>query len=74
MKTHGLQLKQEILKHKEKLELIFRKKLDDEKRKLLKAKLGEEVHAIKQDNDKLRDEVKRMRECVQTVTEGAAKH
>lgn len=34
-------MKQELLKHKEKIESIYREKLDDEKRKVLKQRVDE---------------------------------
>ena len=40
-RTYQAQMKSELLKHKERIESIYREKLDDEKRKVLKLKVDE---------------------------------
>lgn len=45
-------MKAELIKHKEKIELIYREKLDEEKRRLLKGKVDEVDRLIKE-NKKL---------------------
>lgn len=40
-RTYQAQMKSELLKHKEKIESIYREKLDDEKRKVLKQRVDE---------------------------------
>ena len=40
-RTFQAQMKSELLKHKERIESIYREKLDDEKRKVLKLKVDE---------------------------------
>jgi len=46
------QMKTEMLKHKEKIEQIYRTKLDDEKKKLLKQRV-EEIDRLMKENKRL---------------------
>jgi hypothetical protein len=48
------------MKHKEKIESIYRQKLDDEKRKVMKSKVDEFDELVKE-NKKLRDEVGKLK-------------
>ena len=45
-------MKKELMKHKENIENIYKRKLDDEKRKLLKSKV-EEVDRLMKENKRL---------------------
>lgn len=45
-------MKADLLKHKEKIESIYKEKLDDEKRKLLKGKV-DEVERLMKENKRL---------------------
>jgi hypothetical protein len=45
-------MKADLLKHKERIESIYREKLDDEKRKLLKGKV-DEVERLMKENKRL---------------------
>jgi hypothetical protein len=45
-------MKNDLMKHKEKIESIYKEKLDEEKRKLLKQKV-EEVDKLIKDNKRL---------------------
>jgi hypothetical protein len=45
-------MKADLLKHKERIESIYKEKLDDEKRKLLKGKV-DEVERLMKENKRL---------------------
>lgn len=45
-------MKQELLKHKEKIEGIYKEKLDDEKRKVLKQRV-DEIDKLMKENRRL---------------------
>ncbi len=45
-------MKTELMKHKEKIELIYREKLEEEKRRLLKGKV-DEVDRLMKENKRL---------------------
>lgn len=64
-RVNTLEIKKDIMKHKEKTEAIYRQKLEDEKRKLLKGKM-EEFDELMQENKKLREEVGRMKVAIMT--------
>ena len=48
-RTYQTQMKQELLKHKEKIESIYREKLDEEKKKVLKSRV-EEIERLMKEN------------------------
>ena len=48
-RNYQSQMKQELLKHKEKIESIYREKLDEEKRKVLKQRV-EEIERLMKEN------------------------
>ena len=62
-KLYGLELKKDIMQHKEKLESIFRVKLNDEKVKIMRQKMNE-VEDLVRENKKLKEEVLRVREAM----------
>ena len=53
-KVQGLEVKKDIMKHKEKIEAIFRQKLEDEKRRILKTQM-EEFEEIVKENKELKE-------------------
>lgn len=62
-KTEGYQVKHEIMKHKEKIELIYKIKLDEEKKRILNQKMGELDGVIKENKD-LKEELSRLRQLI----------
>ena len=59
-RVQGIEAKKEIMQHKERAEALFRQKLDDEKRKMLKGRL-EEFEAMVAENKNLKEEIGRLR-------------
>lgn len=53
-KLQGLEMKKEIMKHKEKIESIYRQRLEDEKRRILKTQM-EEFEDLVKENKELKD-------------------
>ena len=49
-------MKSELLKHKEKIESIYKEKLDDEKRKLLKGRV-DEIDRLMRENKRLNEKI-----------------
>ena len=63
-RLYGLELKRELIKHKEKIENIYRVKLDDEKRKVMRQKVGE-VDDLVKENKRLKEDILKIREALQ---------
>lgn len=59
-KVSNIETRKELMKHKEKIESIFRQKLEDEKRKILKQQM-EEFEGLVRDNRELKEEVGRLK-------------
>lgn len=59
-KVHGLELKKDALSHKEKTESLYRQKLEEEKRKMMKGKMSEFEDMIGE-NKQLKDEVGKLK-------------
>lgn len=55
-RQHQTQLKSDLMKHKEKIEAIYKEKLDEEKRKLLKGRVDEMDKLIKE-NKRLNQQI-----------------
>ena len=51
-KAQAAQMKKDLMKHRENIENIYKRKLEDEKRKLLKQKV-DEVDRLMKENKKL---------------------
>jgi len=49
-------MKQDLMKHKEKIESIYREKLDEEKRKVMKQKV-EELDRLMKENKRLNQQI-----------------
>jgi len=49
-------MKADLIKHKEKIENIYKEKLDDEKRKLLKGRV-EEIDRLMKENKRLNQQI-----------------
>jgi hypothetical protein len=49
-------MKQDLMKHKEKIEAIYKEKMDEEKRKMLKQQVGE-VDRLMRENKKLNEKI-----------------
>ena len=48
-RIHSLNMKKDLMKHKENIEAIYKRKLEDEKRKLIKQRV-DEVHKLMEEN------------------------
>ena len=59
-RVHGVEQKREIMVHKERVEAMYRQKLEDEKRRIMKTKM-EEVEGMIDENRALREEINRIR-------------
>ncbi len=59
-KVSALEVKKELMKHKEKIESIYRQKLEDEKRKLLKGQM-QEFEELVNENKRLKDDVGKLK-------------
>eukprot|EP00347_Sterkiella_histriomuscorum_P004429 403360492 len=55
-KVSGLEMKKDLMKHKEKIESIYRQKMEDEKRRILKTQMDEFEDLVKE-NKTLKDEL-----------------
>ncbi|CDW74020.1 UNKNOWN [Stylonychia lemnae] len=55
-KVQGVEMKKDLMKHKEKIESIYRQKLEDEKRRILKMQM-EEFEDLVKENKELKDEL-----------------
>ena len=59
-KVNQLEMKKEFMKHKEKIESIYRQKLEDEKRKVLQGKM-EEFEELIADNKRYKEEIGKLK-------------
>ena len=59
-RVHSIEQKKEMMKHKERTENMFRQKLEDEKRKLMKGRMDEFEEIIKE-NRSLKEELAKIR-------------
>ena len=59
-RVHGIEVKKEIMAHKERTEALYRQKYEDDRRKMAKNKMEEFDHMV-QENRSLREEIARMR-------------
>ena len=55
-RVHSLNMKKDLMKHKENIEAIYKRKLEDEKRKLLKQRV-DEVHKLMEENKSLKEKI-----------------
>ncbi len=65
-RVHGLEQKRELMQHKERIEALYRHRLEDEKRKVINGKMSE-LDEMMQENRQLREEVGRLRISLQKV-------
>jgi hypothetical protein len=69
-RVHSIEQKKEMMKHKERTENMFRQKLEDEKRKLMKGRMDEFEEIIKE-NRSLKEELAKIRNA-RTAASAAA--
>ena len=55
-RIHSLNMKKDLMKHKENIEAIYKRKLEDEKRKLIKQRV-DEVHKLMEENKSLKEKI-----------------
>ena len=55
-RVHSLNMKKDLMKHKENIEAIYKRKLEDEKRKLIKQRV-DEVHKLMEENKQLKEKI-----------------
>jgi len=55
-RQYQLQMKQDLQRHKEKIEAIYKEKMDEEKRKMLKQQVGE-MDRLMRENKKLNEKI-----------------
>jgi hypothetical protein len=68
-RVHSLEQRKEMQSHREKLDKIYRQRLEEEKRRLIKGKL-QEFEDILKENRELKEELARIRIA---MTKGASK-
>lgn len=59
-KVHSIEQKREIMKHKERVEALYRQKLEDEKRKMNKGRI-DEFDKMVQENRSMKEEVDKLK-------------
>ena len=55
-RQYQLQMKQDLQRHKEKIEAIYKEKMDEEKRKMLKQQVGE-MDRLMRENKRLNEKI-----------------
>ncbi|TNV84834.1 hypothetical protein FGO68_gene7328 [Halteria grandinella] len=65
-RVHGLELKKDLQNHKERLELLSKQRVEDEKRKLMKGKM-DEFEGMVGENRELKEEIGRLRLALQKL-------
>ena len=59
-RVHSIEQKKEVMKHKERVEALYRQKLEDEKRKMNKGRI-DEFDEMVQENRSMKEEVDKLK-------------